>query len=112
PTLLLFLLYLSVAPRYLHSFPTRRSSDLLDLPELVDLYAEFDDMPIVSISDSQREPLPRARWLATVHHGLPADLYSFHGRPGDYLAFLGRVSPEKGLPDAIEIANRVGMRLN
>ena len=84
----------------------------LDLPELVDLYAEFDDMPIVSISDSQREPLPRARWLATVHHGLPADLYAFHERPGDYLAFLGRVSPEKGLPDAIEIANRVGMRLN
>jgi glycosyltransferase involved in cell wall biosynthesis len=83
----------------------------LDLPDLAPLYQEFRDMPVVSISEAQRKPLPHARWLATVHHGLPADLYRFHERPGDYLAFLGRISPEKRLDRAIEIARRAGLEL-
>lgn len=81
----------------------------LDLPDLVPLYREYREMPLVSISMSQREPLPWANWLATVHHGLPPDLYSFHGQPGDYLAFLGRISPEKRVDRAIEIARRAGI---
>src|SRR5262249_29364 len=67
----------------------------LDLPDLVPLYQEFRDMPLVSISDAQRSPISSAAWLGTVHHGLPEDLFRFHEAPGDYLAFLGRVSPEK-----------------
>jgi glycosyltransferase involved in cell wall biosynthesis len=68
-------------------------------------------MPLVSISDAQRKPLPWSNWAATVQHGLPADLYSFHPQPGKYLAFLGRISPEKRPDQAIEIAKRVGMPL-
>jgi len=83
----------------------------LDPPELVPLYAEFRDVPLVSISDAQRRPLPRANWQATVYHGLPVDLYKCCDSPGDYLAFLGRVSPEKGVDRAIEIARRAGLRL-
>jgi glycosyltransferase involved in cell wall biosynthesis len=83
----------------------------LDLPDLVSLYDEFTDMPVVSISNSQRQPLPQAHWQATVYHGLPADLLSFHPGHGDYLAFVGRISPEKGTDRAIAIAERVGMPL-
>jgi glycosyltransferase involved in cell wall biosynthesis len=83
----------------------------LDIADLVPIYREFSDMPVVSISDAQREPLPWARWLATVHHGLPEDLYRFHGTPGRYLAFLGRISPEKRVDRAVEIARRLGMPL-
>jgi len=83
----------------------------LDLPDLVPLYEEFHDMPLVSISDSQRKPLAGANWRATVYHGLPADLHKFQPAPGDYLAFLGRISPEKGVERAIEIATRAGMPL-
>jgi glycosyltransferase involved in cell wall biosynthesis len=83
----------------------------LDLPELRRLYAEFDDVPVVSISDAQRRPLPGANWQATVYHGLPPDLHRCRDRPGDYLAFLGRVSPEKRVDRAVEIARRAGMRL-
>ncbi len=83
----------------------------LDLPDLKPLYQEFRDMPVVSISDSQRTPLPMARWVGTVPHGLPADLYTFQSRPGDYLAFLGRIAPEKGPEEAIRIAIRAGMPL-
>ncbi len=68
-------------------------------------------MPLVSISDAQRRPLPFARWQGTVHHGLPRDLYSFHGGSGSYLAFLGRLSRDKRVDRAIEIARRVGMPL-
>jgi glycosyltransferase involved in cell wall biosynthesis len=68
-------------------------------------------MPVVSISNAQRKPLPRANWQATVYHGLPVDLYDCGEEPGDYLAFVGRVSPEKRLDRAIEIASRFGMRL-
>jgi glycosyltransferase involved in cell wall biosynthesis len=69
-------------------------------------------MPLVSISDAQRRPLPRANWVATVHHGLPEPVCPYNPAPrGDYLAFLGRVSPEKGIERAIEIAQRTRMRL-
>jgi glycosyltransferase involved in cell wall biosynthesis len=84
----------------------------LDLPDLVPLYREFDDMPLVSISDAQRRPLPGANWVATVHHGLPEPVCPYNPAPrGQYLAFLGRISPEKGLDRAIEVARRAGMRL-
>lgn len=68
-------------------------------------------MPLVSISDAQRHPLPWANWVATVHHGLPRDLYGFHPRRGKYLAFLGRITPEKRVDLAIEIAKRTNTRL-
>ena len=68
-------------------------------------------MPVVSISDAQREPLPWVNWQATVYHGLPDDLYRFRAAPGTYLAFLGRISPEKRVDRAIEIAKRVRMPL-
>jgi len=83
----------------------------LDLPELVPLYREFRDMPVVSISDAQRTPLPRANWLGTVHHGLPIERFTFVPRPGGHVAFIGRTSPEKGLDRAIEIARRAGVPL-
>jgi glycosyltransferase involved in cell wall biosynthesis len=104
---------------YLH-FPTTRRTPQhhlttlhgrLDLPDLEPLYREYKDMPIISISDSQREPLQWANWQATVYHGLPLDLYPFRETPGDYLAFLGRISPEKGCDRAIQIARRAGMPL-
>ena len=83
----------------------------LDIPDLVPLYREFRDVPVISISDSQRKPLPWVNWLATVHHGMPPSLLPFHENGGEYLAFLGRVSPEKGLHRAIEVAIRSGRKL-
>jgi glycosyltransferase involved in cell wall biosynthesis len=83
----------------------------LDLPELKPLFGEFDDLPLVSISNAQRTPLPDACWAATVHHGLPLNLLEFDPGPGEYLAFLGRVSPEKRLDRAIAIAVGGGWRL-
>jgi len=83
----------------------------LDMPELSCLYDEFRDMPVVSISDAQRTPLPQASWLGTVHHGLPPDLHRCRERPGDYLAFVGRISAEKRIDRAVEIARRAGMKL-
>ncbi|RMH08367.1 MAG: glycosyltransferase family 4 protein [Nitrospirae bacterium] len=83
----------------------------LDIPDLVPLFKEFHDMPVVSISDAQRTPLPWINWAGTVHHGLPLDLYHYVEQPGDYLAFLGRISPEKRVDRAIEIAKAVGLPL-
>ncbi len=83
----------------------------LDIPDLVPLYDEFRDVPLVSISDAQRNPLPWVNWVGTVHHGLPAASLPFNAGPGKYLAFLGRVSPEKGLERAIDIAIKSGMPL-
>lgn len=83
----------------------------LDLPGLAALYRHFDAIPLVSISDSQRAPLPWANWQATIYHGLPPDLYSFQPDAGDYLIFIGRVSPEKRVDRAIDIALRSGMPL-
>jgi glycosyltransferase involved in cell wall biosynthesis len=68
-------------------------------------------MPLVSISNTQREPLPLVNWLATVYHGLPENLYRFRGEPGKYFAFLGRISPEKRVDRAIEIARQIGIPL-
>ncbi len=83
----------------------------LDIPDLAPLYREFCDMPVVSISDSQRAPLPWINWQDTVYHGLPVDLYRFHPGPGKYLAFLGRISPEKRVDRAIRIAQRLGLEI-
>jgi glycosyltransferase involved in cell wall biosynthesis len=83
----------------------------LDLPDLVPVYQTFPNMPVVSISNSQREPLPWLHWQGTVYHGLPTDLYTFQETPGTYLAFLGRISPEKRADRAIEIAKRVEIPL-
>jgi len=104
---------------YLH-FPLSRRQPIahvttlhgrLDIPDLVPLYQEFRDMPVVSISDAQREPLRWASWQTTVYHGVPENLYQFRPQPGSYLAFLGRISPEKRVDRAVEIATRVHMPL-
>jgi glycosyltransferase involved in cell wall biosynthesis len=83
----------------------------LDIPDLEPIYREFLDMPVVSISDAQRDPLSGANWMATVYHGLPRDLYTFREQPGDYLVFLGRISPEKRADRAIRIARQLGIPL-
>jgi glycosyltransferase involved in cell wall biosynthesis len=84
----------------------------LDLPELKHVYSTFSHVPLVSISDDQRRPMPPVNWVGKVHHGLPLNLLPFNPSPaGDYLAFLGRISPEKGPDRAIEIATRAGAKL-
>ena len=83
----------------------------LDSPELVPIFSRFRDVPVVSISDAQRAPLPYLAWQATVYHGLPQQQLQLDPRGGDYLAFVGRISPEKRLDRAIEIARRAGRRL-
>jgi glycosyltransferase involved in cell wall biosynthesis len=83
----------------------------LDLPELPALYGVYGDMPVVSISDSQRAPLPQPNYIATVLHGLPRDLLDKGPGSGGYLAFLGRISPEKAPDAAIRIASQAGMKL-
>ena len=83
----------------------------LDMEELPPLYDEFSDVPVVSISDAQRSPLPDAGWVATVHHGLPPGLFSLCPTSGTYLAFLGRISPEKRVDRAIAIATASGLPL-
>jgi glycosyltransferase involved in cell wall biosynthesis len=84
----------------------------LDSPDLQPLLREFSDMPVVSISDSQRAPARGMNWLSTVYHGLSPHVCPFNPAPqGGYYAFLGRVSPEKGLDRAIEIARRAGVKL-
>ena len=83
----------------------------LDIPELEPLFRMFPDEPQVSISNAQRAPLAFANWAGTVYHGLPPDLYRLQPRPGRYLAFLGRISPEKRVDRAIEIAKRLDMPL-
>jgi glycosyltransferase involved in cell wall biosynthesis len=70
------------------------------------LFEEYRDVPLVSISDNQRRPLPDANWLGTVYHGLPREAFTFSERPGRYLVYLGRMSPEKRVDRAIEIAKR------
>jgi glycosyltransferase involved in cell wall biosynthesis len=104
---------------YLHFSLSRRSQvptlstlhGRLDIPDLVPLYDNFREVPLVSISDAQREPLSWANWQATVHHGLPRESLHFCPGAGKYLAFLGRVSPEKGVEQAIEIAATSAMPL-
>jgi glycosyltransferase involved in cell wall biosynthesis len=83
----------------------------LDIPDLQYIYKKFPNQPLVSISDDQRMPLPQANFVKTIHHGLPCDLLKPGTGQGGYLAFLGRISPEKGLPAAIEIAKAAGIPL-
>jgi glycosyltransferase involved in cell wall biosynthesis len=84
----------------------------LDLPGLWELYREFPEVPLVSISLDQRRPMPPVHWAGNVYHGLPRDLYGFTAAPrGGYLAFLGRICPEKRPDLAIEIARRAGRKL-
>jgi len=84
----------------------------LDLPELQPVFERFRDVPVVSISDSQRQPLPQANWFSTVLHGLPENLLQpvANAQPG-YLAFLGRICPEKRADRAIRIAQAAGMKI-
>jgi glycosyltransferase involved in cell wall biosynthesis len=83
----------------------------LDIPDLQPLFNRFRQQPVISISDSQRIPLPQANWLGTVFHGLPENLHKIGGGEGNYLAFMGRISPEKGVDKAIEIAVKAGVPL-
>ena len=84
----------------------------LDLPDLIPFYGMFRELPLVSVSNDQHKYLRHANWVGTVHHGLPRDLLPFQpNAAGRYLAFLGRISPEKGPNRAIEIAARAGMPL-
>ncbi len=83
----------------------------LTIPELQLVYNKFPDQPVISISDKQREPLPQANWIGTVYHGLPVDLHKARYGKGEYLAFLGRISPEKGLDVAIGTAKAAGIKL-
>ena len=104
---------------WLH-FPAVRRQDVpfittlhgrLDLPELQPLFGEFCELPVVSISDAQRQPIPFANWIATIHHGLPRDLLTPSAERDGYLAFLGRISPEKRPDVAIRLAIQSGHRL-
>ena len=83
----------------------------LDMKDLAGVYRRWPEYGLVSISDDQRRPLAFANWKATVHHGMPAEIYDYSDRPDGYLAFLGRISPEKRPDRAIEIATRLGKRL-
>jgi glycosyltransferase involved in cell wall biosynthesis len=81
----------------------------LDLPEHQQLFATFAAAPLISISNAQRQPVPRAGWIRTIHHGLPAQLLLPRPVKPTYFAFLGRISPEKAVVEAIRIAQRCGI---
>jgi glycosyltransferase involved in cell wall biosynthesis len=83
----------------------------LDIPELQPVFSEFIEAPLVSISNAQRRPVAWANFVATVYHGIGLSQFTFNPRPEGYLAFLGRISPEKGLDKAIRIARKAGMPL-
>jgi glycosyltransferase involved in cell wall biosynthesis len=102
-----FPLFRSIAGRTVTTLHGRQ-----DLPDLLPLYVGFDDMPLVSISNAQRRPVPKANFAATVYHGIPAGLYRATAEArGGYLAFLGRISPEKRPDRAILIARSLGIPL-
>ena len=99
---------------FFETWPGRTVTTLhgrLDLKDLAGVYRRWPHFPIVSISDSQRRPLPFANWAATVQHGVRADIFDFHPEGEGYLAFLGRISPEKRPDRAIAIAIASGRRL-
>jgi glycosyltransferase involved in cell wall biosynthesis len=83
----------------------------LDIPDLQPLFNHFRDQPVISISNDQRTPLPQANWVGTVYHGLSSSLHKLGAGQGNYLAFMGRISPEKGVDKAIEIAIKSGIPL-
>lgn len=90
----------------LRCFPCRSVTTLhgrLNRHDALAVYQQFPEVPLVSISDNQRTPLPEANWRATVYHGIPRDEFAFNQNPSDYLAFMGRISPEKGVDRAVEI---------
>jgi len=104
---------------YIH-FPLIRSKKLrslttlhgrLDIGDILPLYKEYREIPVVSISNEQRRPLPFLNWVGTVYHGIPEDLYKPVYEKGQYLAFIGRMSPEKRPDLAIEIAKKTGIPL-
>ena len=99
------------ASRYLRVPHITTLHGRLDLPDLIPVYDRFRDVPVISISNAQRQPLPSANWVATIYHGLPQELFRFQPNPGNYLAFLGRICREKRADRAIEIAKRAGMPL-
>src|ERR1051326_911882 len=101
-----FPLFRSLAARTLTTLHGRQ-----DLGDLKPFYSRFGDMPLVSISNDQRKPLPHANFVATIQHGIPADLHRPSFEPGRYLAFLGRISPEKRPDRAIRIARAAGIPL-
>jgi glycosyltransferase involved in cell wall biosynthesis len=98
-----------------HHFTQRTLTTLhgrLDLPHIVPFYRFFRELPLVAVSDDQRNYLRSVNWAGTVHHGLPRDLLPLQPKvSGGYLAFLGRISPEKRPDHAIEIAARTGKPL-
>jgi len=83
----------------------------LDVPDLAALFKQFNDVPLVSISDAQRRPVPAAGWQDTVYHGIDPGLLAFTPRSEDYFVFLGRIAPEKRPDRAIEIARAAGVHL-
>jgi glycosyltransferase involved in cell wall biosynthesis len=83
----------------------------MDIPDYGPLFRTFAETPLISISNAQREPLPRSNWVGTVYHGLPVDLYGPCLGRTSYLAFVGRISPEKRVDRAVAIAKRLGMPL-
>jgi len=83
----------------------------LDLPDLSRLYDEFSEMPVVSISEHQRIPIPQANWISTVYHGIPPANFTFQPQGGNYFAFVGRISREKRPDRAIQIAIETGIPL-
>lgn len=104
---------------YLHFPVTRRQAitavttlhGRLDIPDVHPIHREFAEMQLVSVSDAQRRPMSWANWASTIYHGVPENLYRLQPQPGTYLAFLGRISPEKRVDRAIEIARRTGIPL-
>jgi glycosyltransferase involved in cell wall biosynthesis len=83
----------------------------LDIVDLAGVYDRWPQYPLVSISDSQRKPLPHANWVATVHHGIPESLFDPTPSHRGYFAFVGRISPEQRLDRAIQIARGAGIPL-
>ena len=83
----------------------------LDLPEHQPVFDTFSEAPVISISNSQRRPLPQANWVGNIHHGLPEQLLTPHAVKPSYLAFLGRIAPEKRADTAIRVAEHCGMPL-
>jgi glycosyltransferase involved in cell wall biosynthesis len=83
----------------------------LDLPEHQPVFTTFSGVPVISISNSQRRPVPQANWVRTIHHGLPEKLLTPRPTTPSYLGVLGRIAPEKGVDRAIKIAIRCGIPL-
>jgi glycosyltransferase involved in cell wall biosynthesis len=97
--------------RYLRTPTVTTLHGMVRRHDLKPLFQAYPETPLVSISDNQRTPIPWANWQATVYHGLPTGLHTFRDDPAEYLLFLGRISPQKRLDRAIEIARRAKRKL-